>query len=756
MPQKYKKNVTFATKFRFLVKKKLIIFFLPVLAVLMLTGCSAQKFVPEGQYMLHRVEIKSMECGLDPAALEPYIRQKPNSKWFSIFKVPLGMYALSGKDTTKWLNRTFQNIGEAPVLFDTLQARQTREDLTQALHNMGYMNAEVDIETKVKKRRLDVIFTLKPGTPYYINNLSYDVQDDSIAKILRLEDAQNPLIHVGNNVTVDLLDQVRKRITQQLMDSGYYHFHKDYIRFTADTVRGNRGVDLTLHLLKYRAANSTEETLHPRYTIRKINYLSDEQSSLPLRLNVLKENTWLAEGRPFSSTGLQKTYNSLGRLNALRYTNIRMVESSDSLMLDCNIQLSPNRRNSISFQPEGTNTSGDLGAAASVTYSNRNVFRGSETFSLQLRGAYEAITSLEGYQNKNYIEYNVEAKLQFPRLLTFFWGNTIRRHHPLATSELSVSWNSQNRPEFHRRLFSAAWRYKWENARNRRISWRLDVLDLNFVSMPWISETFKHEYLDSVSNRNAILRYNYENLFIMKIGAGMSYSNGVTAVKASVETAGNMLRGISALTNASLNSNDQYTFLGIAYAQYFKADVDYAHLITFDRHNQLALHAGLGIAYPYGNSTMLPFEKRYFSGGANSVRGWSVRELGPGGYRGTDGRIDFINQTGDMKLDLNAELRSWLFWKIYGAFFVDAGNIWTLRDYSVQPDGQFRFDKFYKQIAVAYGIGIRFNFDYFILRFDMGMKAVNPAYETTREHWALIYPKFSRDFAFHFAVGLPF
>ena len=738
------------------MKKSISIYFLLFVAVLILAGCSAQKFVPEGQYMLHRVEIKSMDRHLDPASLEPYIRQKPNSKWFSIFKVPLGMYALSSKDTTKWINRTFQNIGEAPVIFDSLQAWQTRDDLTQALHNMGYMNAQVDIETKVKKRRLDVVFILKPGTPYYINNLTYDIHDDSIARILQLEDTRQGLLHKGDYVTVDLLDRERKRITQQLMDTGYYHFNKDFIRFTADTVSGNKGVDLTLHLQKYRIGSSTDETLHPRYRIGRINYLSDDSTSLPLRMSVLKENTWLSEGSYFSSRGLQQTYNALGRLNTLRYTNIRLVESSDSSLLDCNIQLSPNKRNSISFQPEGTNTSGDLGAAASITYSNRNIFRGSETFSLQVRGAYEAITSLEGYQNQNYIEYNVEAKLQFPRLLTFFMGNSIRRRHPLATSEVSFSWNVQNRPEFHRRLFSAAWRYRWENTRNRRLSWRFDVLDLNFVSMPWISSTFKHEYLDSVTNRNAILRYNYEDLFIMKTGVGMSYSNGVTAVKASLETAGNLLRAVSALSGASQNQQEQYTFLGIAYAQYVKADVDYTHLITFDRNNQLALHAGFGIAYPYGNSTMLPFEKRYFSGGANSVRGWSVRELGPGGYQRSDGRIDFINQTGDMKLDLNAELRSKLFWKLYGAFFVDAGNIWTIRDYSGQPNGQFSLDKFYNQIAVAYGIGIRFNFDYFILRFDMGMKAINPAYDSGKEHWPIVYPRLSRDFAFHFAVGLPF
>ena len=738
------------------MKKSISIYFLLFVAVLILAGCSAQKFVPEGQYMLHRVEIKSMDRHLDPASLEPYIRQKPNSKWFSIFKVPLGMYALSSKDTTKWINRTFQNIGEAPVIFDSLQAWQTRDDLTQALHNMGYMNAQVDIETKVKKRRLDVVFILKPGTPYYINNLTYDIHDDSIARILQLEDTRQGLLHKGDYVTVDLLDRERKRITQQLMDTGYYHFNKDFIRFTADTVSGNKGVDLTLHLQKYRIGSSTDEALHPRYRIGRINYLSDDSTSLPLRMSVLKENTWLSEGSYFSSRGLQQTYNALGRLNTLRYTNIRLVESSDSSLLDCNIQLSPNKRNSISFQPEGTNTSGDLGAAASITYSNRNIFRGSETFSLQVRGAYEAITSLEGYQNQNYIEYNVEAKLQFPRLLTFFMGNSIRRRHPLATSEVSFSWNVQNRPEFHRRLFSAAWRYRWENTRNRRLSWRFDVLDLNFVSMPWISSTFKHEYLDSVTNRNAILRYNYEDLFIMKTGVGMSYSNGVTAVKASLETAGNLLRAVSALSGASQNQQEQYTFLGIAYAQYVKADVDYTHLITFDRNNQLALHAGFGIAYPYGNSTMLPFEKRYFSGGANSARGWSVRELGPGGYQRSDGRIDFINQTGDMKLDLNAELRSKLFWKLYGAFFVDAGNIWTIRDYSGQPNGQFSLDKFYNQIAVAYGIGIRFNFDYFILRFDMGMKAINPAYDSGKEHWPIVYPRLSRDFAFHFAVGLPF
>ena len=204
------------------------------------------------------------------------------------------------------------------------------------------------------------------------------------------------------------------------------------------------------------------------------------------------------------------------------------------------------------------------------------------------------------------------------------------------------------------------------------------------------------------------------------------------------------------------NDEGQNTFLGIAYAQYIKGDVDYTRLFALDDRSNLAVHARLGIAYPYGNSSILPFEKRYFAGGSNSVRGWSVRSLGPGGYVRNDGRIDFINQTGDIKLELSAEMRSHLFWRFQSAIFVDAGNIWTIRKYDDQPDGQFRFDTFMKQIAVAYGIGLRLNFDYFVIRLDMGMKAVNPAYTTSREHFPLVHPNFSRDHAFHFAVGFPF
>ena len=539
------------------------------------------------------------------------------------------------------------------------------------------------------------------------------------------------------------------------MNHGYYKFHKDFIQYSADSARNSRDINITLKLLPYRTANHSTDTLHPCYSIDTIRYHSgDDDERLHLKKSVLKNATMIDIHAPYSADGLQQTYNKFARFQAVRYTNISFREHPDTTLLDCDIQISTNKPNSISFQPEGTNTAGDLGAAASLTWENRNLFHGSELFSVAVRGAYEAITGLEGYQNQNYVEYGLESKLKFPRFLAPFLSSTFK-HRSLATSELSLSYNLQNRPEFHRRVFSAAWRYHWVEPCHH-ISYRVDLLDLNYIYMPWISATFKHDYLDNASNRNAILRYNYEDLFIMKSGAGLTYNDGVNAVRANIEASGNILNGLSKAFRFKQNAIGQYTLFNIAYAQYAKFDIDYTHLFLFDSRNTLAAHAEFGIAWPYGNSSVLPFEKRYFSGGANTVRGWGVRELGPGKYHGTDGRIDFINHTGDVKLTLNLEYRTYLFWKLNGAAFIDAGNIWTLRNYAEQPGGQFKMNTFYKQIAVAYGLGLRLNFDYFILRFDAGMKAINPAYRNKEEHFALIHPNFGRDLAFHFAVGFPF
>ena len=717
------------------------------LIILFLSACSTTKYVPEDEYLLGTVAVKDFEHHpeVNTTLLRDYVRQRPNARWFSLYKLPLATYSLSGRDTTKWINRTLRAMGEAPVLFDSLAALQTCADLEQQLRNEGFLQAKVDMTVKQHgRKKKSVSYGLHPGEAYTIGRLRYVIADTAIATMLAT-DSTRRLLHEGMTFNVATLDAERKRIASLLTDSGYYRFHKEYITYLADTA-AQKKIDLTLQL---------NADAHRRYWMRHIDYSSGnpQDSVIHLRRHVLTECTHLQEGDHYRSSALQNTYNHFGRLQAVKYTNITLTPVDDSL--DCHIQIQTNKPSTLSFQPEGTNTAGDLGAAATLTYQNRNLFRGSEVLSVELRGAYEAIRGLEGYSNQDFLEYSVGAKLQFPRFLMPFVYHDLRRIAN-ATSEVSLLYDLQDRPEFHRRLVSAAWRYRWSFP-HRHDRFQLDMLDLNYVFMPWISDTFKREYLDNDNSRNAILRYNYEDLFITKIGFGYAWSRGGTALKTNIETSGNVLLLGAKTFGAEKDHNGHYRLFNIAFAQYAKVDFDLSHAIRLDRDNQLVLHVGLGIAYPYGNSTVLPFEKRYFAGGANSVRGWTVRTLGPGRYKERDGRINFINQTGDMKLDLNAELRSRLFWKFSGALFIDAGNIWTLRNYESQPGGQFRPSELLDQLAASYGLGLRLNFDYFILRFDLGMKAVNPAFETEQEeHFPIIHPRFSRDYAFHFAVGMPF
>lgn len=726
---------------------------LPFIVVLFIASCSTTKFVPADDYLLKAVKIESEQSDVKASTLMPYVQQRPNSKWFSLFKVPLSLYSMSGRDSTQWGTMFLRGLGEAPVIYDSVKAAASCDNMVMYLQSEGYLHAKASYTVKRKGRKVEVKYKAIPGISYTIDSVNVVIEDDSVHNTLQSLGALDMNLKRGMRFSIQTLDDERKRITNILTKEGYYKFNKDFIKFEVDSTVTPGMVDVTMYLHKYKASNNSPETNHRKYFINKVNFIPVNSKRMALRPNVLQNNTTIKEGNKFSAAEVQNTYNNFSRLNAVRFTNIHFDENEEDGLLDCGIKVSTRKPNTISFQPEGTNTEGDFGAAATLTYSNNNIFRGSELFSVQFRGAYEAIKGLDGYQNQNYIEYNVETRLAFPRIIAPFLSQNVRYDNS-AKSELMFSYNMQNRPEFHRRVLTSAWRYYWKGLHG--LSYRFDLIDINFVHMPWISSTFKSNYLDDTNYRNAILKYNYENLFIVKSGVNISYSYKNQAFRTNIEVGGNVLNAISHLTKAKKNSDGQYTLFKIAYAQYVKGDFDYTRLLQLDVKNQLALHFGFGIAFPYGNSNILPFEKRYFSGGANSVRGWNVRELGPGKFRGSDGKIDFINQTGDMKLDMNVELRTALFWKFNGAFFIDAGNIWTLKNYKDQPGGQFKFDTFLKQLAVAYGLGLRVNFDYFIVRLDCGMKAINPAYTTSNGHYPIINPKLRRDLSVHFAVGMPF
>ena len=768
--------------------KRKVQLYLYITLVALLTSCSVNKFIPEEHYLLDEVHIISDTEEVQPSMFTSYLRQNPNAKWFNLVKVPMHIYCLSGKDSTNSFNRFLRKLGDAPVIYDANVTQKSQKEIEKAVRNMGYMRAKVELDTEIKKNRMKLNYRIKAGRPYIIKHITYNIDDMTINDFIEKDSAQSYL-RPGMPFDVVTLDNERNRITKLLQNNGYYKFNKDFIVYQADTVRNTFQVNLTMKLLPFQLKKEDVPTKHRQYTIRNVNFLTEDnlvnqennytgyqslqhkglqifyQDKLYIRPNTLANFNYIRPKELYSEQDVQNTYTSMGRLRALKYTNIRFDEvlDNDSAQLDANVLLTKGKNQSLSFEIEGTNSAGDLGAAASMTFQHRNVFKGSETFTMKVRGAYEAITGLqEGYENDDYKEYGIEASLNFPEFKFPFLSADFKRKIR-ATSEVGLSFNSQNRPEFTRTLASAKWGYRWVDRKSSQH--RFDLLDVNYIYVPWKSENFKN-YLENLTDRNSILIKSYEDQLIVRMGYTYTYNSANDksrtstnrnsySIRMNLEEAGNLLYLGSKAIHSAPKEDKGYVIANIPFAQYIKGDIDFARNWNIDERNSLVFHIGMGIAYPYGNSQVLPFEKRYFSGGPNSVRGWSVRSLGPGSYKGTEGNMNYINHSGDIKLDVNLEYRTHLFWKFKGAAFIDAGNIWNIRDYEGQEEGTFRFNRFYKQLAVAYGLGLRFDLDYLIIRFDGGMKAVNPM-RTGKDKYPFLRPNFSRDFAFHFAVGYPF
>lgn len=785
-----------------------IVYFM--LVMIFLASCSSTKFISEGEYLLDKVEIASDNPDYKPSDLRPYLRQQPNFKLFGLVKWQLYVYNWSGRNEKNWLNRQFRRIGEAPVVLDTLLVEQSVAELDRFLLNKGYINAEVTsaIDTS-RYKKATVSYHINSGEPYRIRDYTMELSDPRIDSLARIQPPRRstfsaafraapegftPLVREGNLFDRDVLDQERQRITTLLRRNGYYAFNRDYLGYLADSTFNRNVVDVKMQLNPYRKYNpdgSITETGHRQYYINNVSILTDYNAlgeneaarfsptdtvrskdltviygsgGRSIRPNVLRNATFLTPGQLYNERNIEQTYSSFSALRALRNVNIRFheFEENDTLKLDATILTTPAKPQSFGFEVDGTNSNGDLGFATSLSYQHQNIFKGSELFSARIRGAYEALSGYKGEGFDNYWEFGGEASIRFPRFLFPFLDYDFKRNLRASTL-VKVSYNTQTRPQYKRAILSGGINYTWQNRRNVLTRHTFKLLDLDYVFLPRRDDDF-------ISKLPAtMVKYNYENLFIMAMGYTYSFNNysprnrlrNTHSVRLSVESAGNLLYAASSLTNSKKEKEDdgteRYKLFGINYAQFLKGDIDLSRGIVLNNRNKLAFHLGFGIAFPYGNAEMVPFERRYFSGGANSVRGWSVRSLGPGSMMVADttSYVNFAYQVGDIRLDLNAEYRTKLFWKLELAAYVDAGNIWTIKPYQDQPNGNFDFARFYKEIAFSYGLGLRFDFDFFLLRFDTGFKAYDPQQRGSRR-WAISYPNFRDNFAWHFAVGYPF
>ena len=755
------------------------------------TSCRPTKHVPQGEYLLNRVKIEVDNKEVKSQSLHPYLRQQPNHKTFGIIGLPLAFYNMSGTKDNRW-NRFMRKIGTPPVIYDSTLTEKSRKEILKAMNNKGYIDAEVTVDTIVKKRKIKVTYKVKGNTPYRLNKVLYNIPDDSIARYTTRKDSTLNLLKQGTLFDYYILDQERERIAKTLNDKGYYSFTKDYITFVADTTVGDHLVDLEVNLLPYPIVKpdsvGTIFVKHRTYTIRDVYFFTDYNpmnvdqrynvldtveykgntiyygENHYLRPSVLVNNCFIKSGERYSQRNVDNTMSAYGRLRVFKYVNIQFapVEVDGEMMLDCYILLTKGKTQTISTELEGTNSAGNFGFAVGVSYQHRNIFKGSQTFSTKIRAAYENISGdLGGLISNNYLELGAEMGVSFPKFIFPFAKNK-QRQKLRPTTELTLNGNYQRRPEFVRVIAGAGWAYNWYSNRNR-FKHKLDLVDISYIYLPKVTEEFRNN-IDVLSVDNPLLRYSYDDHFIMRMAYAIYLSNlnpesikpsgNIYTFRMVNEVAGNLLYGISNAMSSSPRPEDGYSIFGIRYAQYYKCDMDYTYTFLFNEKNSLSLHVGAGVAVPYGNSEMLPFEKRYFSGGANGMRGWSVRTLGPGHYRNKGTSIDFINQSGDLKLDINFEYRTHLFWKLHSAFFIDAGNIWTLRSYEEQPGGQFKWGSFYKDIALSYGLGLRFEMDMFVFRLDAGVKAVDPAY-TGKDRYPIISPRF-RNMALHFAIGYPF
>lgn len=736
------------------------------LCVLSLWGCNATKFVPQGEYLLNKAQVKVEDSKeVATSELSNYLQQKQNTEILGFLKLQLGIYNTASLDTTKWTSKNARKIGEPPVVFSPELTDRSITQLQKAMHNRGFFSAVVDTTMKVKDRKVNLTYNIRAGLPYTIRRYDVRFQQEELKQIAT--DSRSALIQEGMQYNVDVLNRERQRIASAMRRNGCFYFDAELIRFVADSTRGKQQVDLAICLQDYVDQLSPElkAQIFRHYTISRVCFHMDYElgrapkgqivqisaqdgyeftwvGSQLLREDVLIRNCPIRPGEKYSDFRVDRAYSNLNQLAPIKYVDISFEPVSDD-ELECHIVLSRTKLNSVSVEVEGTYSAGDWGVAIGAGYANRNLFRGAEEFTLDGRASYE------WRQNGGRaIEGKATMGLKFSNAMA-----------------VDLNYNYQNRPdEYTRSIFNATLQYQFRQY-TKRLQHQFRIADISYVYLPWIHPEFSDKFLQSTN----ILKYSYEDHFIVGWGYSGSYSSfssrnpyrSYTNVNYNVETAGNLMLGLASIFKFPTDDGGKYTLFKTRFAQFAKADVSFTYHQIINPSHRMVYHADMGVAVPYANSEAVPFEKRYFAGGSNSVRGWTARSLGPGGYRGAGSLIDFNNQSGDIRLNLNVEYRAKVWSFIELAAFVDAGNIWTIYDYVTQPHGQFHWNEFYKQIALAYGVGLRLDFSIFVFRVDFGVKLYDPSrlYDSwTGTQWRTVPNglNWKDDMSFHFAIGYPF
>lgn len=764
-----------------------------LIATLLLSSCAIKGYIPDDKSIVtsNHVVIDSSKTEFSRFDIIPFISLKPTHSFFGFMPRVWLYYKTEDKTNKKFWRWVNENLGNKPTYLSTISLDESEKQIITYLNNIGYFKSVVYSSYITKRKRTNVTYKITPSKPYKVQNKGYDIADSTIRKLIAEIFDDLPL-KTGKTYNAYTLDDERDKITEYLRNNGYYYFSKDYIYYDIDTNFMQQRADITLRIENVYDSETNTYIPHKQYNIRNVfinpNYNSQEEQTVPdtteyvfsltkklpdftfhfvnttnpkIRYKTFNQVIQIHPNEKYSLYRVSQTYRGLNNLkiynkNYIEFTPLE-IEGDSINYLDCNINLHKGKLNYYNIQVEGTNSGGDLGILGKVTFRNKNIFRGSEVFNINFKAGIQAqsVTSGSGDVNNTSIfntkELGIDVSILFPRFLSFFGlTNFVLEYQPRTS--LTAGYNMQIRSIYSRYILTAGFGYNW--MQNQSIQHILTPINLNSVKVN-PSEEFK-KLLDQETNQR--IKDQYTNHLIFGLDYSFIFSNqnirtlnDFFYIKIDFESSGNLL-SLFNKTKLLKEVDDHHEIFGISYSQYLKFSVDFRFYHYFGENHQIVLRQMVGLGIPYGNSYDMPFEKSFFAGGSNGMRGWHFRDLGPGGFSNPQ-NLD-IERIGDIQLEFNVEYRFPIYSFLKGAIFTDMGNIWISKESSTFVDGKFDFNTFYKQLAIDAGIGFRFDFSFFLVRVDVAAPIRDPEYPEN-ERWRLKNLKLT-NFIWNFGIGYPF
>ncbi|MHC1706359.1 MAG: BamA/TamA family outer membrane protein [Bacteroidales bacterium] len=772
--------------------------------VMLLFSCSPSRYLGPKDHLLVKNRIKADKNISEISELQGFIQQKPNRSFFGFMRFRIWAYHYASRNKeTRFKHWLLKSVADKPVVLDTHLCNVTSRNMKAYLNNIGYFQSKVSPDYRLHRKFARVTYKVRLGPPYIVRSYQQNIPEDSVRQEIQNAD-DNRLVRTGDVFNAYTLDKERERLNLLLKNKGYYLFNKDYISYQADSVPGKQLFDIKLFLSSPELL-TTDTSLkgvkykHNKFRIRKVNIFTDYNpmsqetvtldsldylagkkltenltksysfyfnNSLTVRPKTITQNLFLMPGELFRVDDVNQTYTRLIDLQYYRYVNIGFLPDrsifkageTEPGWLDCNIQLTRNKLSVLSTGTEGTNNGGDFGIAANVLYENRNLFRGAELLNVRLKGAMEVQKRFgDIYASDdalfNTFETGLRADLVFPKFLIPINQERFSRYFRPKTT-INAGVNFQQRSSYKRYLVEVSYGYEWRESQSKRHI--LYPIEINSVSI-FPDSTFTN-YLNTINDSR--LEDQYTDHLIMALKYSYIFNNqninkkeNFFYLRFNFESAGNLLNAINKTFNTRKDENGQYGVFNIKYAQYLKFDADFRYYNLLGP-TTLVYRASMGLGYAYGNSSALPFDKGFYSGGANGMRGWAIRSLGPGSFSDA-GVVLRYDKMGDVFMETNLEFRFPVIGWFTSAVFTDAGNIWLLKHNDQYPDGEFNGDTFFRQLALDAGLGFRMDFSFFVFRLDGALQLRNPAVAEA-ERWIKLPKVNPSDIMWNFGIGYPF